>query len=216
MLVLGVTVVVLTMVVWWRDVIREATYQGHHTLIVKRGLKYGIVLFIVSEVCLFFSFFWGFFHSSLSPGVEIGGVWPPKGVDYLDAFSVPLLNTAILLSSGGTVTWAHHAIIGGKRREGIMGLGVTVGLGAVFTVLQGAEYREAGFTVSDSIYGSVFFITTGAHGAHVLIGSIFLLVCLYRLVNYQLTLHHHLGFEAAAWYWHFVDVVWLFLFILMY
>ena len=215
-LIIGFITIVLTMVVWWRDVIRESTFQGHHTLIVKQGLKYGMILFILSEVCLFFSFFWAFFHSSLAPTIEIGAVWPPKGVNPLNPFSVPLLNTAVLLSSGGTVTWAHHAIISGKRIEAIVALGLTVGLGVLFTGLQAMEYYEAPFTISDSVYGTTFFVTTGAHGGHVLVGSTFLLVCLFRLIRNQFTRHHHFGFEAAAWYWHFVDVVWLFLFISMY
>lgn len=213
---MGIIVVIFTMIVWWRDVIRESTYQGYHTLIVRQGLKYGIILFIVSEVCLFFSFFWAFFHSSLAPGVEIGGIWPPEGIESLNVFSVPLLNTVILLSSGATVTWAHYGIISGRREEALKSLGLTVVLGIVFTLLQGMEYYEASFAISDSVYGSTFFITTGAHGGHVLIGSTFLLVCWYRLIKYQLTLHHHIGFEAAVWYWHFVDVVWLFLFVFMY
>ena len=175
-----------------------------------------MILFILSEVCLFFSFFWAFFHSSLVPTVEIGAVWPPRGVDPLNPFSVPLLNTVVLVSSGATVTWTHHAIISGKRKEAIIGLVFTVFLGILFTGLQAMEYYEAPFTISDSVYGSTFFLTTGAHGAHVLIGSSFLLVCLLRLIYYQFTRHHHFGFEAAVWYWHFVDVVWLFLFIFMY
>uniref|UniRef100_A0AAU8HQF1 Cytochrome c oxidase subunit 3 n=1 Tax=Demospongiae sp. TaxID=2813625 RepID=A0AAU8HQF1_9METZ len=215
-LILGLITIVFTMIVWWRDVIREATYQGYHTLIVKQGLKYGMILFIISEVCLFFSFFWAFFHSSLAPTIEIGAVWPPRGIDPLNPFSIPLLNTAVLLSSGATVTWAHHGIISGKRKEAIISLTLTVTLGIIFTALQAMEYYEAPFAISDSVYGSTFFVTTGAHGAHVLIGSSFLLVCLYRLINHQFTRHHHVGFEAAAWYWHFVDVVWLFLFIFMY
>lgn len=157
-----------------------------------------MLLFILSEVCLFFSFFWAFFHSSLAPTIDMGGIWPPVGVNPLDPFSIPLLNTAILLSSGATVTWAHHGIISGKRKEAIRSLALTVVLGLIFTGLQGMEYYEAPFTISDSVYGSSFFVTTGAHGGHVLIGSMFLLVCLYRLVNFQFTRHHHLGFEAAA------------------
>ena len=216
MLYFGLTIVVFIMVVWWRDVIREATYQGHHTLIVKQGLKYGMILFIVSEVCLFFSFFWAFFHSSLAPTIEIGAVWPPVAIEPLNPFSVPLLNTAILLSSGATVTWAHHGIISANRKEAIISLFITIGLGLLFTILQAWEYYGASFTISDSVYGSTFFVTTGLHGAHVLIGSSFLIVCWFRLWFYQFTTSHHFGFEAAAWYWHFVDVVWLFLFTFMY
>nr|YP_001648666.1 cytochrome c oxidase subunit III [Igernella notabilis]ABW83946.1 cytochrome c oxidase subunit 3 [Igernella notabilis] len=215
-LFIGLMTLVFTMAVWWRDVIRESTFQGHHTLIVKQGLKYGMILFIVSEVCLFFSFFWAFFHSSLNATVEIGAVWPPQGTYPLNFFSIPLLNTAILLSSGVTVTVAHFALISGNRQLTVVGLLVTVVLGLIFTVFQGVEYFAAPFAISDSIYGATFFLTTGAHGAHVLIGSIFLLVCLFRAINYQFIKEEAIGFELAAWYWHFVDVVWLFLFIFMY
>lgn len=159
-----------------------------------------MILFILSEVCLFFSFFWAFFHNSLAPTIEIGAVWPPIGIKPLDPFSIPLLNTAILLSSGATVTWAHHGMIVGKKKEAIISLGLTVILGLIFTGLQGMEYYEAPFTISDSVYGSTFFVTTGAHGGHVLIGSTFLLVCLYRLIKGQFTRRHHLGFDAAVWY----------------
>ena len=213
---LGLITLILTMIVWWRDVIRESTFQGHHTQIVKQGLKYGMILFIVSEVCFFFSFFWAFFHSSLAPAIEIGAVWPPSGIDVLNPFSVPLLNTAVLLSSGATVTWAHNAIISGKRKEGIQGLTLTVILGILFTSLQAMEYYEAPFAISDSVYGSTFFVATGFHGLHVLIGTTFLIICLGRLIVYQFTQHHHFGFEASAWYWHFVDVVWLFLYVCIY
>nr|WOE91081.1 cytochrome c oxidase subunit 3 [Morbakka sp. MKL-2023] len=213
---LGLLGLLITMVVWWRDVIREASYLGLHTRIVQRGLKYGMLLFIVSEVCFFFSFFWAFFHSSLSPTVELGAVWPPTGIFVLNPFAVPLLNTAILLSSGATVTWAHHAIISGQRKESVIGLSITVALGVIFTALQAMEYLEAPFSIADSIYGSTFFMATGFHGFHVIIGTSFLGVCLWRLVNHQFTRFHHLGFEAASWYWHFVDVVWLFLYVCIY
>nr|YP_010756624.1 cytochrome c oxidase subunit III [Telestula septentrionalis]QXE46423.1 cytochrome c oxidase subunit III [Telestula septentrionalis] len=213
---LGAITLILTMIVWWRDVIREATFQGHHTQIVKRGLRYGMILFITSEVCFFFAFFWAFFHSSLSPTIELGAVWPPVGIEVLDPFSVPLLNTAILLSSGATVTWAHHAIVSGQRLEAIQSLTCTVILGIQFTALQAMEYYEAPFTISDSVYGSTFFMATGFHGFHVIIGTIFLTVCLTRLIGYHYTRHHHFGFEAASWYWHFVDVVWLFLYVCIY
>lgn len=208
--------ILLVMYVWWRDVIREATYQGHHTLIVQRGLKWGMLLFILSEVCFFFSFFWAFFHSALVPNVELGAVWPPVGITPLNAFDVPLLNTAILLSSGATVTWSHHALISGERRQAILGLILTVALGLVFTALQALEYYEAPFSIADSVYGSTFFVATGFHGLHVIIGTLFLLVCLFRLINHHFTKHHHNGFEASIWYWHFVDYVWIFLFCCIY
>lgn len=208
--------ILLVMIVWWRDVIREATYQGHHTLIVQRGLRMGMLLFILSEVCFFFSFFWAFFHSSLGPTVEIGAVWPPVGINALNPFEVPLLNTAILLTSGATVTWSHHAMINGDRANTILGLFITIVLGIIFTALQAMEYYEAPFSIADSVYGSTFFVATGFHGLHVIIGTLFLAVCLYRILDHHFTQHHHNGFEASIWYWHFVDYVWIFLFISIY
>nr|ALO20639.1 cytochrome c oxidase subunit 3 [Ptychogena lactea] len=199
-----------------KDVVRESTYQGFHTKVAVAGLKMGFLLFIVSEVLFFVSFFWAFFHSSLSPSVEIGVMWPPVGIDPLNPFSVPLLNTAILLSSGATVTWAHHSIVSGDKNEALRGLTVTVILGFIFTALQAFEYVEAPFCIADSVYGSTFFVATGFHGFHVIIGTIFLFICLIRLNNSHFTRSHHLGFEAASWYWHFVDVVWLFLYVCIY
>nr|UKP88082.1 cytochrome c oxidase subunit 3 [Pseudoanthomastus sp. ANT288] len=213
---LGVIILILTITVWCRDVIREATFQGYHTQLVRGGLRYGMILFITSEVCFFFAFFWAFFYSSLSPAIELGAIWPPVGVEGLDPFSVPLLNTAVLLSSGATVTWAHHAVVGGQRLEAIQALTCTVMLGVQFTALQIMEYYEAPFIISDSVYGSTFFIATGFHGFHVIIGTIFLAVCLARLISHHYTNYHHVGFEVASWYWHFVDVVWLFLYVCIY
>lgn len=210
------TLVLLVMIVWWRDVIREGTMQGHHTLIVQRGLRWGMLLFIVSEVCFFFAFFWGFFHSALGPSIELGSVWPPIGITPLNAFDVPLLNTAILLTSGATVTWSHHAIIAGNRYHTIVSLFITICLGIIFTALQAMEYFEAPFTIADSAYGTTFFVATGFHGLHVLIGTTFLVVSFFRILAHHFTKHHHNGFEAAIWYWHFVDYVWIFLFISIY
>jgi len=215
-LTLGLVMVLYSMFVWWRDVIREATFEGHHTSTVQLGLRYGMILFILSEVMFFVAFFWAFFHSSLAPTVEIGAVWPPKGIQVLNPWEIPFLNTVILLTSGAAVTWAHHAILAGKRQEALYGLALTVILAVIFTGFQAYEYYEAPFTISDGIYGSTFFMSTGFHGLHVIIGTIFLTVCLYRLVNYHFTKQHHFGFEAAAWYWHMVDVVWLFLFVCIY
>jgi cytochrome c oxidase subunit 3 len=216
LLIMSTILVILVMIVWWRDVIREATYLGLHTLAVQKGLKLGMLLFILSEVCFFISFFWAFFHSSLVPTVEIGSIWPPVGITTLNAFEVPLLNTAILLSSGATVTWSHNAMISGDRKETILGLVLTVVLGLIFTVLQGVEYYEASFTIADSVYGSTFYVATGFHGLHVIIGTTFLIVSLVRIIDHQLTKHHHNGYEASIWYWHFVDYVWIFLYISIY
>nr|ALO20653.1 cytochrome c oxidase subunit 3 [Cladonema pacificum] len=216
LVVLGLISVAVCMFLWLKDVVREATFQGYHTKIAVHGLKLGFLLFIVSEVLFFFSFFWAFFHSSLSPSVEIGVMWPPTGINPLNPFSVPLLNTAILLSSGATVTWAHHSIVSGDRKNSITGLSLTVFLGLIFTALQAMEYVEAPFSIADSVYGSTFFVATGFHGLHVIIGTIFLFICLIRLNYSHFTKSHHFGFEAASWYWHFVDVVWLFLYVCIY
>nr|YP_010222594.1 cytochrome c oxidase subunit III [Neojurtina typica]UCC46057.1 cytochrome c oxidase subunit III [Neojurtina typica] len=213
---LGIIILLMTMIQWWRDIVREATFQGMHTIKVTNGLKIGMILFIISEVFFFISFFWGFFHSSLAPTVEIGMTWPPKGIMVFNPMEIPLLNTMILLCSGMTVTWAHHSIMSGKHSETIKSLFLTVVLGVYFTILQGYEYMEASFCISDSVYGSCFFMATGFHGLHVIIGTLFLLVCLLRHMNYHFSSNHHFGFEAAAWYWHFVDVVWLFLYISIY
>jgi cytochrome c oxidase subunit 3 len=201
---------------WWADVVREGTYQGLHTNAVQTGLRYGMLLFIVSEVMFFLAFFWAFFHSSILPSIEIGGVWPPAGIDVLNAFDVPLVNTVVLLTSGATCTWAHHSIVAGDKNGSVNGLLLTVALGVFFTALQGMEYIDAGFTIADGVYGSTFFLATGFHGFHVLIGTTFLLVCLFRQLKNHFSTTHHFGFEAAAWYWHFVDVVWLFLFVSIY
>nr|AMW68078.1 cytochrome c oxidase subunit III [Podallea sp. YW-2016] len=216
LLLLGNLIVILTMIQWWRDVTREGTFQGLHTIKVTMGLRWGMILFIISEVFFFVSFFWAFFHSSLSPTIELGLIWPPIGIKPFNPLEIPLLNTVILLSSGITITWAHHAIMNNNYTQSIQGLLFTVLLGIYFSILQGYEYIEAPFSISDSVYGSTFFMATGFHGLHVLIGTTFLLICLIRLIKFHFSMNHHFGFEAAAWYWHFVDVVWLFLYISIY
>ena len=212
----GFFLILYIMFTWWRDITREGTYEGQHTLKVQKGLRLGVLLFIVSEIMFFFAFFWAFFHSSLNPTFYIGGVWPPAFLVILNPWKVPLLNTIILLSSGATVTLAHHAIVAGDKKEATSALIWTVLLAIFFTALQGLEYVTAPFTISDGVYGSTFYMATGFHGFHVLIGTIFLFICLIRLNLEHFTKEHHFGFEAAAWYWHFVDVVWLFLFITIY
>jgi cytochrome c oxidase subunit 3 len=212
----GFLMILFMMFCWWRDIIREATIEGQHTKSVQLGLKMGMILFIVSEVMFFFAFFWAFFHSSLNPGPAIGGVWPPAYIVTLDPWKIPLLNTIILLSSGASVTWAHHSIVLGSKKEAINALLVTIILAIIFTALQGYEYVSAPFNISDSVYGASFYMATGFHGFHVFIGTCFLTVCLLRVYFDHFTREHHFGFEAAAWYWHFVDVVWLFLFITIY
>jgi len=209
----GFALVLLVMGLWWRDVIKEATFQGHHTPIVQIGMRYGMSLFIASEVMFFVAFFWAFLSSALYPA---GGVWPPKGIVPFNAFHLPFLNTLILLLSGTTVTWAHHAVIENNRRSMLLGLGITVLLGITFTCCQAYEYGHALFDFKGNIFGATFFMATGFHGFHVIVGTIFLAVCWYRAYKGHFKPAHHFGFEAAAWYWHFVDVVWLGLFLCVY
>lgn len=216
LLFLGIRVLLLSRVQWWRDVSREATYQGLHSVKVLRGIEIGIILFIVSEIMFFFSFFWAFFHSRLSPTPELGRIWPPVGLTPIDPFTVPLLNTIILLSSGVTVTVTHRALLEGDHVESLVRLFQTIVLGFYFIRIQRIEYDLSGFRIRDSVYGSVFFVTTGFHGLHVIIGTLFLTVCFFRLLRGHFRDNHHFGFEARAWYWHFVDVVWLFLFCFVY
>nr|QJD22448.1 cytochrome c oxidase subunit III [Haustorioides koreanus] len=213
---LGLGSVLISATQWWRDVAREGSFQGLHTLKVTSGLRWGMVLFIVSEVLFFFSFFWAFFHSSLNSTMEIGGVWPPTAIQSFNPFHIPLLNTAILLASGVTVTWAHHATTENNHTQSVQGLFLTILLGVYFTLLQGVEYAEASFSIADSVYGSTFFVATGFHGLHVIIGSTFLFVCFLRAISGHFSSSHHMGLEAAIWYWHFVDVVWLFLYVSIY
>lgn len=213
---LGLSIILITMIQWWRDVSYEGALQGLHSAIVELGLRYGIILFIASEVLFFSSFFWAFFHRRLAPTVELGASWPPIGIIPFNPLEVPLLNTVVLLSSGISVTWAHHALIAGNHKSAFSGLLLTVILGLYFTCLQAFEYYEASFSLADGAYGSTFFVATGFHGLHVIVGTLFLLVCLLRIGSGHIRASHHFGFEAAAWYWHFVDVVWLFLYATIY
>nr|YP_009485874.1 cytochrome c oxidase subunit III [Paroster macrosturtensis]AVZ66444.1 cytochrome c oxidase subunit III [Paroster macrosturtensis] len=213
---IGIMIILLTMFQWWRDVTRESTFQGLHTFNVTMGLRWGMILFITSEVFFFISFFWSFFHSSLAPTIELGGIWPPMGIYPFNPLQIPLLNTLILLTSGVTVTWAHHSLMENNYNQALQSLFFTVTLGIYFTTLQAFEYVESSFTIADTVYGSSFFMATGFHGIHVIIGSTFLMICLFRHYLNHFSSIHHFGFEAAAWYWHFVDVVWLFLYISIY
>jgi cytochrome c oxidase subunit 3 len=218
----GLLLVLGVMYWWWSDVIAES--RVYHTAVVQLGLRYGMILFIASEVLFFAAFFWAFFDASLFPGAPnqpirteaTGGIWPPKGISIIAPFDLPLMNTLILLLSGTTCTWAHHAIIEGNQKDAVRGLLCTVVLGVIFTGVQAYEYIHAPFTFSQDIYTSTFFMATGFHGFHVLVGTIFLIVCLIRASKGQFKPKQHFGFEAAAWYWHFVDVVWLFLFFCIY
>jgi len=233
----GFAGVAATAASWWRDVIHEGK-GGDHTPVVQLHLRYGMILFIASEVMFFVAWFWAYFDASLFAGDVshiagtqetvglvarnelTGGHWPPQVSEHFkhtfDPWGLPLVNTIILLLSGVTVTWAHHALLHNKRSQLVLGLVVTVILGLLFTTFQAMEYSHAGFSFNGHIYGSTFFMATGFHGAHVIIGTIFLTVCLIRAIRGDFTPEKHFGFEAAAWYWHFVDVVWLFLFASIY
>jgi cytochrome c oxidase subunit III len=256
--IVGAALLAFTFVGWWRDVITESVVRGDHKPVVKLGLRFGMVLFIASEVMFFVAWFWAYFNSAFFPHDVAIGQWPPTGIVTLDPWHFPLLNTLILLTSATTVTWAHHAIVHGDRKGAVQGLILTVLLGMSFTCIQAYEYTHAPFTFGfngaalaaftdpahlslttsvmvpvakvnpafqalaasggdlGAIYGSTFFMATGFHGFHVIVGTIFLIVCLGRALAGQLTPERHFGFEAAAWYWHFVDVVWLFLFTWIY
>jgi cytochrome c oxidase subunit 3 len=215
-LLLGFRTTLGGIILWFRDVAHEGSFIGNHTLIVQKGLNIGVILFIISEVFFFISIFWAYFHSALRPTVELGVHWPPIGIDPLNHLEVPLLNTVLLLSSGATVTYAHHSLITGSRQGTLLGIIVTIILALRFTRLQGYEYSERTFTLADGAYGSTFFIRTGFHGLHVIIGTLFIRVAFFRILSYHLTDHHHLGFERSILYWHFVDVVWLFLYVSVY
>ncbi|MEM7303745.1 MAG: cytochrome c oxidase subunit 3 [Pseudomonadota bacterium] len=220
---IGLLIVLYTMFAWWSDTVKES-HEGHHTRVVSLHLRYGMIMFIASEVMFFVAWFWAFFDASLFPDEAVqaarvehtGGTWPPQGIEVIDPLHLPLFNTVTLLLSGTTVTWAHHALLHDDRQGLKWGLILTVALGVIFTAVQAYEYAVAPFAFAGSIYGSTFFMATGFHGFHVLIGTIFLIVCLIRALKGHFTSKQHFGFEAAAWYWHFVDVVWLFLFFAVY
>ena len=229
-LVPGALIVILTMIGWWRDVIREAEHEGHHTPVVQLHLRYGMILFIISEVMFFVAWFWAYFDVALFPGDAaqvarselIGSQWPPVATPdgrfehAFEPWDIPFVNTLVLLTSGTTVTWAHHALQNNDRGGLIWGLILTIILGVVFTLGQTYEYNHAGFQFSGHIYGSTFFMATGFHGFHVIVGTIFLTVTLFRALAGHFSPERHFGFEAAVWYWQFVDVVWLFLFSFIY
>nr|YP_010736915.1 cytochrome c oxidase subunit III [Idioscopus ventrispinus]WEP24802.1 cytochrome c oxidase subunit III [Idioscopus ventrispinus] len=216
LMITGLIIILLTMFQWWRDIIRESTFQGMHTKKVMQSMKWGMIMFIMSEVMFFSSFFWAFFHSSLSPSMEIGLQWPPLGIKTFNPMNIPMLNTMILLSSGVSMTWAHNSILNNNYTQTMKSMMITTILGLYFSLLQLYEYMESPFSIADSIYGSTFFMGTGFHGIHVIIGTTFIIIIMIRVKNLHMSNMHHIGFELSAWYWHFVDVVWLFLYITMY
>ena len=220
MFLIGFVGVLYCMYAWWADVIVEA-HQGDHTPVVTIGLRYGFIMFIMSEIMFFAAWFWSFFKHAMYPmgpqSPAIDGQFPPAGIETFDPWHLPLINTLILLCSGAAATWAHHALVHEDNREDVKnGLIISVLLGVLFTGFQAYEYSHAAFGLAGNIYGANFFMATGFHGFHVVIGTIFLFVCYLRVRRGHFTAERHIGFEAAAWYWHFVDVVWLFLFATIY
>lgn len=215
-LFLGLILTLMCMYFWFRDVSMEASYLGHHTWVVRTGLKLGFYVFIASEVMLFFGFFWAFFHSSLCPAITIGGQWPPIGISYIYPYHYPLFNTFLLIISGFSITWAHKAFAMGLFREAIDAIIWTLILGFFFVFLQCQEYYAAAYNISDGIYASTFYSLTGLHGFHVIVGAFFILMCFFRLLRQHFLRNHYLGFVCAIWYWHFVDGVWIFLFLTVY
>uniref|UniRef100_UPI0030FEB765 cytochrome c oxidase subunit 3 n=1 Tax=Vespula orbata TaxID=2684586 RepID=UPI0030FEB765 len=206
----------LSLYQWWRDVVREGTFQGMHTSSMIKNLKMGMILFIISEIFFFISLFWAYFHMALSPSIEIGMLWPPKNIIMFNPYDIPLLNSIILITSGMTITWSHHSLLSNKLSSAINILIYTICLSMMFSLCQAFEYYQAPFTIADSVFGSIFFLTTGFHGIHVFIGTLFLMVCLMRMINNHFSKNHHIGYEAAIWYWHFVDIVWLFVYMWIY
>ena len=216
LLVMSFIFILSVMSYWFKDITIESTYLGNHTLAVQRGMFIGVTLFIISEIFFFFAIFWTYFHSSLSPTVELGSQWPPAGIQAIDPFEFPLLNTVMLLSSGVSVTYGHHSLIQANRNSFLAGLVFTLVLALLFTILQGLEYSASTFTISDGVFGSCFFFGTGFHGFHVMIGTYFLLFTFVRGLLYHLTQTHHLGLESSIMYWHFVDIVWIILYMAVY
>jgi len=216
LILVGLLLLVLTAIFWFLDISREAVVKGLHTRVVRKGLKTGFLLFIASEIMLFFGFFWAFFHSALCPSIEIGSIWPPTGLEVIPMFDYPLFNTFILIISGFSVTWVHRAMALGLFKDAIDGFIITIALGLLFIILQGIEYYESTFNLEDGIYPSVFFLLTGLHGCHVIVGVGFLFICFISLLFNHFLTNHYLRLVFAIWYWHSVDIVWILLYLSLY
>nr|UNY39769.1 cytochrome c oxidase subunit III [Dielis tejensis] len=215
-LIINILTLLLVMFQWWRDVVREFTFLGVMTKYMYMNLRFGMILFIVSEVFFFVSFFWSYFHYALAPDIMIGMMWPPKGIKVFNPYDIPFLNSIILITSGLSITWSHYCLLNNNMKMSLNSLMFTIMLGIYFTFMQAYEYKEASFTICDSCYGSIFFMMTGFHGLHVIVGTLFLMVQMLRMYKNHFKSYCHLGFESASWYWHFVDVVWLLLYINLY
>jgi len=216
LLKIGAAVIVCSVGAWWRDIIREATFEDQHSAVVRKGLRLGMALFIISEIMFFFSFFWAFFHSSLSPVFSIGSVWPPAAISVIYVSTIPLTNTLILITSGAAVTWSHGSLSYRSKRSSLASLLITISFAVIFTYFQTLEYTDAPFNISDGIYGSCFYLTTGFHGFHVAAGTLALVVAFIRFILNHFTKDQCFGFDSAIWYWHFVDGVWIFLVLNLY
>lgn len=214
--IINLIIIIIISILWWRDIIRERTFQGNHNFYIINLIKFRIILFIISEIFLFISFFWNFLHNSLAPSIELGLNWPPKNINFFNPLLIPLLNTIILLTSRFTVTLTHFYLLNNSKKKTIIFMNLTIILSIYFLLLQILEYKQATFTFSDSIFGSSFYIATGFHGLHVIIGTIFLIINLLRIIKLHFSFIHHIRFELAAWYWHFIDIIWLFLYITFY
>nr|YP_010154743.1 cytochrome c oxidase subunit III [Thyreus decorus]QQX27978.1 cytochrome c oxidase subunit 3 [Thyreus decorus] len=201
---------------WIRDVIRESMFQGMHTMLIMKFLKFSMILFIISELFFFISFFWTYFHMFISPDFEIGMNWPPKNIFMFSPYDIPFLNSIILISSGITITWSHNSLLNNNYNVALISLKWTIYFGVYFLYLQYVEYNESFFCINDSIFGSVFFMMTGFHGFHILVGIAMLLYSFHRMEMAQFSKIHHFNFEMALWYWHFVDMIWLFLYMFLY
>nr|UFY97916.1 cytochrome c oxidase subunit III [Hyalopterus arundiniformis] len=213
---LNLFLIISISMLWWRDIIRESTFQGNHNFYIMNLIKFSMILFIISEMFLFISFFWNFLHNSLAPSIELGLNWPPKNISFFNPLLIPLLNTIILLTSSFTVTLAHFYLLNNSKKKTILFMNLTIILSMYFLMLQILEYKQATFTFSDSIFGSSFYMATGFHGLHVMIGTIFLIINLMRMIKLHFSFIHHISFELSAWYWHFIDIIWLFLYMTFY
>nr|DBA43577.1 TPA_asm: COX3 [Bombus fervidus] len=209
-------ILIMSVFMWFRDIVRESTFQGMHSMYVMKMLKFSMIMFIISELFFFISFFWTFFHNSISPSIEINSMWPPKMIKFFNPFEIPLLNSIILIMSGFTVTLSHYNTLNNKFKSSVYMLLMTIILGFYFNIMQVFEYYNSYFCINDSIYGSIFFLSTGFHGMHVLIGTLMLLYSLIRMMNNHFSSIHHINYEFSIWYWHFVDVIWLFIYMFYY
>ena len=215
-LILAVSVVISTIFLWTRDIVIEGTYLGGHTIAVKRGLNIGFLIFVGTEIMIFIALFWGYFHSAMSPSIEIGCQWPPVGITSIKPTELPLLNTIILLSSGATVTWAHESVLSKNRNNALLGLFITTLLIIIFVLCQICECNSATFNITDSVYGSIFYATTGLHFIHMIMLSLMLAICTGRMYVYHFTATHHVNLETTILYLHVLDIIWLFIYIVFY